>query len=114
MMKFYSDLTDKAYDTKAEFFKAEEEYKKQQEAEKKKVDEKKARAKEVEDAYKAWLETNKKANTMVQEAKNHYLDLRDKFASDYGSYHMTYSNNGVEEKCTVDDWFDDIFKLLLK
>ena len=98
-MRIYSELTKKDYKTVDECLAAEKEYNDKllkQEAEKKALSEKRAeRAKEVEAAYKASVDAQKK-----------YLELRNQFIEDYHSYHMTYSS--------VCDSLDDILESFLK
>ena len=98
-MRIYSELTNKDYKTVDECLAAEKEHKDQlqkQEAEKKALTEKRAeRAKEVEAAYKAAVDAQKK-----------YLELRNQFIEDYHSYHMTYSS--------VCDSLDDLLEAFLK
>lgn len=83
-MKYYSDIFRKLFDTEEELNKAEADYKakKEQEvAEKERLSKERAtRAKEIEDAYIA-----------LNDAKQHYLELRNKFIKDFGSYHVSYT-----------------------
>ena len=74
-MKFYSEKTQKLYNSIEELKNAEKELAKQEEEEKAKRDARAKRAKEVEDAYK------------------HYKDLLDAFIKDYGSYHMSINDS---------------------
>lgn len=83
-MKYYSDKTRKLYDTEEDLLKAEELLAQKEIEEKKKMESRKSRAKEVEDAYK------------------HYLDLLDKFIKDYGSFHTTLTQL---PKSLFDFWF---------
>ena len=91
-MKYYSEVLRKTYDSEDECIKAEKDYNDKVAAEKVKQEklttERKARAKEVEDAY-----------TAIVEAQKHYKELRNAFIKDYGSWHMTFS--------TKDDLVDD-------
>ena len=80
--KYYSDLTKKFYDVPEEAEKEEKALAEKNAAELKKKEEKASRAKEIEDAYKVYLESYDK-----------YLELRNAFIKDFGSYHMTYKNN---------------------
>ena len=93
-MKFYSEITRKYYDTADECTTAECEYNKAvEEAKAKKealVAERKERAKEVENAYAA-----------VRDAEKKYNELRKDFIKDYGSFHMTFSS-------ADDDFFTEI------
>lgn len=80
---------------------AEAEYDKlvaEEEARKKKLTSDRAeRAKEVEEAFKEASEANKK-----------YVDLLNKFVTDYGSYHKTISGNSFN----YSDLIDRIFNFL--
>ena len=100
-MKYYSEVLKKAYDTEKECIKAERDYEaKLAEAEKQKkelADARKARAKEVEDAYK-----------VIVDAQKHYNELKSKFIKDYGSWHMTFSTN---EDGFNWNFFDDFIKI---
>lgn len=101
-MKFYSDITKKLYDDQKELLKDEEEVVKKQEAEEAKKKElaetRAARAKEIEEAYKA-----------VIEAENRYADLKNQFIEDYGSFHMSFSTKSPIKN--VDDVFNLLFSL---
>lgn len=81
-MKYYSENTRKFYDSEQECAQAEIEYSKKLAAEKAKKEElsnaRKARANEVEEAYKAILEAQKV-----------YREKLNAFMKDYGSFHMT-------------------------
>ena len=75
---YYSDVTKKYYNNEKDLIAAENEVIKAQKAAEEKANARKARAQEVENAYKSAVEAQKK-----------YLDLRNKFIKDYGSYHTT-------------------------
>lgn len=96
--KFYSDLTKKFYDVQDDAEKEEAKVREQAAVEQKKKEEKSKRAKEIEDAYKACLEANKKFN-----------ELRKSFVKDYGAFHMTYKDDTPkvfdENIWTLFDWF---------
>lgn len=98
-MKIYSEKTKLEYKTVEECLAAEAEYDKEQEELKAKreaaIAEKKVRATEVEEAYKAATEAGAK-----------YYELRDKFVKDYGYYHMTYRDSA---NISARDLFDTIF-----
>ena len=100
-MKFYSETLKKFFDTEKDCVVAEAKYKKElaeKEAQALKLkEEKKARAKEVENAY-----------AVAQEAQKHYLELRNKFVKDYKEFHMTY--NSIADY--VNDVFESTFKLI--
>lgn len=98
-MKFYSEILRKVFDSATECQKAEAKYNEKLAADKAKQEAlsktRKDRAKEVEDAYHASIA-----------AQKNYLELRDKFVRDYGSWHMTISS---PEGC---DLFDTLFNIL--
>lgn len=74
-MKYYSEKTNKLYDNADDLKSAEKDFDKRQAAEKEKRDMRTKRAKEVENAYKA------------------YTQLLNDFIKDYGSYHTTITSN---------------------
>lgn len=74
---YYSELLKKYYDDKEKCLAAEDEYTKKHEAELKAKEERVTKAKEVEEAYK------------------HYLELRSEFVKKYGSYHMTFTDKDL-------------------
>lgn len=80
-MKFYSEKTEMLYDSAEELEKAESQLEEAQKKEEEKKQARAARAKEVEDAFRAVSEAQKKAN-----------DLLVAFTKDYGSFHMTYKD----------------------
>lgn len=98
-MKYYSEVTHKFYDDAKSCSQAEKEFTEEQERKaaeaKKKADERKARAKEIEDAHAASVA-----------AKKHEVDLINDFIKDYGSYHCTYSN--VED--SLNNIFEEFFR----
>lgn len=75
---YYSDVTKKYYESEDALVAAETEVIKAQKAAEEKNKVRKERAQEVETAYKVVVDAQKK-----------YLDLRNKFIKDYGSYHTT-------------------------
>jgi seryl-tRNA synthetase len=77
---YYSDVTKKYYESEDALIAAETEVIKAQKAAEEKNKARKTRAQEVEDAYKSAVEAQKK-----------YLELRNKFVKDYGSYHTTFN-----------------------
>ena len=88
-MKFYSELTNKVYDTEKACMKAEQEYKqaleaKKREEEMKKLTEKKKQEKRAEDAKR--VEAKREAMTKAQ---REYREELEKFCKEYGSYHFT-------------------------
>lgn len=95
-MKYYSEVLKKTFDSETECLDAEKKHQLEvEEAEKKKAEitkVRKERAKEVESAFKA-----------VKEAQKKYNKLLSNFVKDYGAFHMTLA---------TEDTFDDIFDLL--
>ena len=102
-MKFYSEKLNKLFDTQELCAQAEEEHDKAEAAKKAKEEElaatRKARANEVEEAYKASVE-----------AQKHYQDLLNKFVKDYGSFHMTLRSGDFNPF----DGFDHLFNSFLR
>lgn len=94
-MKYLSEKTNKAYSSIDELKAAEKEFDAKQAQLEKKNAERKARAKEVEDAYKA-----------IIEARKNYNDLLNKFIKDYGSYHYSVS---TIDNSRANDIFDNVF-----
>ena len=82
-MKFYSEALNRLFDTEKELLEKETLYVKEQkekkEREKKLIDEKRARANEVTEAY-----------SKVREMQKTYIKLKNKFIQDYGYFHMSY------------------------
>ena len=94
-MKYFSEKTKKFYDdvkaceaAEAEF---DAEMAKIAEEKKKLAEDRKERAKEIEDAYKEMQALNKAA----RDGEKRYIELRNKFVKDYGSFHMTVSKAEV-------------------
>ena len=96
-MKYYSDILNRLFDSQEDCAKAEEAHKAQvakAEAEKKaKTEKRAARAKEVEEFYKAAVE-----------AKKAYTEKLNAFIKDYGSFHLTTS-----EPLSITSLFDLFF-----
>jgi len=109
-MLYTSEVTGKSYKTVKELEKAEEEFKKAEEEKLQAVEVKKARAKEVEDAYANYLKVREEAFKLIAEAEKKWVDLRDKFAEDYHGYHMTYCNNNGQKTITFGDLFNTFFE----
>lgn len=87
-MKYYSDVTQKVYETTEELEKAELAV-----SDKKKARE--ARAKEVEEAIDA-----------ARDANEHARDLLTQFCKDYGSFHTSIKDpEGIDPF----SWFTDLF-----
>ena len=77
-MRYYSDRLKRLFDTEEELKKAEEEQNAQALAEAKKKEERTARAKEIEAAYRE-----------IGEATKRYNELVAAFVKDYGSFHQS-------------------------
>lgn len=107
-MKYYSEKLKKLFDTEKELSSAEKEFTKVEEERQKVLDAKRARAKEVDDAYKAYANKVKEAELENKRLYNEYLKLRNKFVSDYGSYHMSYTESGTTET-TFAELLNEIF-----
>ena len=118
---FYSKLLKKPFDSLEELKAAEDEYNKAHAEELRKAEERKTRAKEVEDAYRSALEVrkeakkiideaNKKASDMIRDTERHYDELKNAFVKDYGSFHMSYTNNNGQEIISFSDLIDSFFK----
>lgn len=102
-MKYYSEELQQTFDTEDECLEAEKKYfegiKMLEESDRRIKEEKAARAKEVQEAYEAWIEAEKT-----------YKSLRNDFIRDYGYFHATYSTsedlNDFDIKKMVDEIFD--------
>lgn len=88
MARFYSDVTNRLYDSMADlegaeksFIEAEEEKKRK---EQKKADERKARAQEVEELRKSYID-----------ARKSYIDALQHFCDDYGTFHTSVSSDNL-------------------
>ena len=77
-MKYFSEITNKVYNTTEDLAAAEAKVELEKKAEEKKKQLRAERAKEVEDAFKAANEAYKKAS-----------DLLSDFTKTYGSFHMS-------------------------
>lgn len=101
-MKYLSEVTGKTYESAEACETAEAQFVAEQKAAQKAAEEKaiarKERAAEVNEAFKA-----------AEEAKNHYIELRNKFVEDYGSYHFTY--NTKEPVQSFSAILSDLFKM---
>ena len=87
-MKYYSDKLNKVFDTVDELESAELEYTKKQDEELKKKQERKERAKEVDEAFK------------------NYQKLLSAFIKDYGSYHFSCNDKFLDD---VNKFLSNIF-----
>ena len=92
-MKYYSDQTKQLYETENALITAEKAFAEAQKKEEEKKQERTARAKEIEDAFKA-----------ANDARLHAQELLNAFTKDYGSFHMTF-----KDKVTFPFFFDPFF-----
>lgn len=102
-MKYWSDVTKTMYDTQKELEKAEQDAKveayKAKKAKEKKDVERKARAKEVEDARQAMVA-----------AKSKYAELLEAFTRDYNQYHLSLTGEDAKRAIpTLFDIFNPLF-----
>lgn len=91
MLKYFSDVTNKVYDTEDELNEAELAVSKQKSV-------REARAKEVEAAIKEAQEANKKAHQTLAD-----------FCKDYGAYHKTFKDLRDFNNFGLFDWFSNMF-----
>ena len=84
---YKSEVLNKEFETEQECLDAEKKYEEEHAKELALKEERAERAKEVQDAYK------------------HYLELRAKFIEDYKSYHMTLTEKDLPALNTI-NWFD--------
>ena len=79
MARYYSDITNKLYDSMSDLEKEEKKAKEQR-----KADERKARAQEVDELQKEYVK-----------ARKDYTDALKKFCKDYGTYHTSISTENL-------------------
>ena len=100
-MKFYSEKLNQFFDNDKACLDAEKAFDKEQaekEVRQKQLkEERAARAKEVEEAYKA-----------IIDAKTKYAELKNKFIADYGSFHQTFN---VKTEFPTGNW-NELFNLI--
>lgn len=113
-MKFLSEKLNKAFDTTKELYEAEKEFDKKQKEQARLTEVKKARAKEVENAFNEYQEVIKQSYDNIKKAEDKYNNLKDQFAKDYNGYHMTYINKDGKKAVTFTDVFDDVFDNFFK
>lgn len=106
---YKSKLLNKYFDSKEELEQAENKYHEENDAKLKLIEEKKTRAKEVEDAYLNYQKAREEAFAKISEAEKKWIELRDKFSKDYNGYHMTYINNNGKKCVTFGDLIDSFF-----
>jgi hypothetical protein len=91
-MKYFSEKTKKLYDSEEKLREEETAFDAKQAkivAEKKALAEaRKERAAQIEAAYKEWQDKEAEA----YESKKNFLEMRNAFIKDYGSFHMTVRN----------------------
>jgi hypothetical protein len=102
-MKFYSEITNRVYDTTEELEVAEKEVLEEKKAKEEKLAQRAERAKKVEEAYALAADYKKKADELLNE-----------FVKDYGSFHTTIktpvrTNTSLTE---LGDLFDSLFKFI--
>lgn len=97
--KVYSTKLNKVFDTVKELKEAEEK-------ELKAKEEKSSKAKAVEEAYKSYVEEIEKSNKAIAEKKKIYLNLRNEFVKQYGSFHTTVSKTFSTTHDALDEMFD--------
>lgn len=98
-MKYFSEITEKVYDTPEELETAEKEVLDEQKAQEEKLAKRAERAKEVEEAY-----------ALVADVKEHADILLNEFLKDYGSFHTTVKKP-VKRSNIFDDWFNLFFNI---
>lgn len=88
MARYYSDITNKLYDSMSDLEEAEKKVITEQEEKKakeqKKADERKARAQEVDDLQRVYVG-----------ARKAYSEALEKFCKDYGTYHTSISTDNL-------------------
>ena len=97
-MKYFSDMTNKVYESVEELEKAEKELteKLENEAKAKKealAKERGDRAKEVEDAIKELNNLRKDCAKQIEEKQKQVNELVDNFVKDYNYFHMSYKSS---------------------
>jgi hypothetical protein len=98
-MKYFSEITEKVYDTPEELETAEKEVLDEQKAQEEKLAKRAERAKEVEEAFAEAANAQQYAN-----------DLLEAFLADYGSFHTTI-REPQRKKIHFDDWFNLFFNI---
>lgn len=120
---YKSKLLNKYFDSYEELVEEETAFRKANDEKVKLAEEKKTRAKEVEDALKEYehakIEASKiiskasqEASLLIKDAEKKYFNLRDAFAKDYNGYHMTYVNDNGKETVSFSDLVTDFFDLI--
>ena len=99
-MKYFSQITEKVYNTQEELETAEKEVLDEQKAQEEKLAKRAERAKEVEAAYAKAAEEKEQADELLNE-----------FLKDYGSFHTTVKKP-IKRINIFDDWFNSFFDIL--
>ena len=99
-MKYFSEITEKVYDTPEELETAEKEVLDEQKAQEEKSAKSAERAKEVEEAYAKAADVKEQADKLLNE-----------FLNDYGSFHTTLKKP-IKRINIFDDWFNSFFNIL--
>lgn len=118
---FYSKLLNKPFDSLEELKDAELAYHKANDEKEKLAEERKERAREVEDALKHVYDVRKASREKINkvreecakelsEAEDEYNKLLEAFLKDYKTFHVSYSNNGIHEVVSISDLVDSFFK----
>jgi hypothetical protein len=102
-MKFYSEITNRVYDTTEELEVAEKEVLEEKKAKEEKLAQRAERAKKVEEAYALAADYKKKADELLNE-----------FVKDYGSFHTTIKTpvRATTSLTELGDLFDSLFKFI--
>ena len=96
-MKYFSEITEKVYDTPEELETAEKEVLDEQKNQEEKIAKRAERAKEVEEAYALAADVKEQADKLLNE-----------FLKDHGSFHTTVMRP-VKRINVFDDWFNLFF-----
>lgn len=107
-MKYYSEKTKKLFDSEKELVNYEKEFERLEEDKQKSLDIKRARAKEVDDAYRTYAVKVKESESQNRKLYNEYIELRNSFIAEYGSYHASYTDDGIRET-SLSDLFAEFF-----
>ena len=99
-MKYFSEITEKVYNTPEELETAEKEVLDDQKAQEEKSAKRAERAKEVEEAYAKAADVKEQADKLLNE-----------FLKDYGSFHTTLKKP-IKRINIFDDWFNSFFNIL--
>ena len=101
-MKYFSEKLNKVFDDVESLEKEERllEEKNKQKAELAAI--KKSRAQEVEEA-------RKQAKDLIKQADEEYENLKSKFITDYGYFHMSFNDADGKQVITVNDLIEDFF-----